>query len=383
MANNTIGGKVLTRSQFGETFELFARSFSAHSLLIALTLVSFSAYVLLIPAMPNQDPLNFTIIAATSFFGMILCVIAGMFLLSFYDVLVHQKPKSATVALIKTFWNYTTDRRRAALGIPFIFLFNLYLISYVEIKNHISVTNPYSWDQLFYEWDKILHFGVSPWEWVHPFFSSNPYLVLALSINYHFWFITMWLIMIPFAFSSGNTQLRTQYFLAFFLTWSVGGSLLATVFSSAGPAFYSGLGLSPDPYAPLMTYLHELNQTLPIWAIDIQDRMWREYSNQGLNLGISAMPSMHNATALLFVIGGWHLNKKGSILLAAHAFLIYIGSFYLGWHYAMDAYLGWIVAISAWFISAPIARWWHGRPEVIAFDDCLERVNARYHASVR
>ena len=373
MINAQSGFAALARSWIGDPLRLIGQSFSAQGIIFMPVLGSLAVYLLLISATENS--LDFYSAATSAFIGISMIALMIMFFFSFYDVAVNQKPKIASIALAKTYWRDVTNPRRLLLGMPVIIVFSLYIVSYVEIKNHIPVANPYSWDELFYQWDKFLHFGVSPWEWVHPLFSSSPYLVLALNINYLLWFVFIWLVMVPIAFVTKNSPFRTQFLLTFFLVWSVGGSVLATVFSSAGPAFYAGLGHSPDPYGPLMIYLHEVNNILPIWAISLQDQMWQAYSTQGVNFGISAMPSMHNAIALLFVIGGWHLNKKFAGVLIVHGLLVFVASFYLGWHYAIDAYFGWAVTLIAWKVSGPIANWWHQRPEVKNFDAYLEQKN--------
>jgi hypothetical protein len=146
------------------------------------------------------------------------------------------------------------------------------------------------------------------------------------------------------------------------LIWAIGGSLLAIAFSSAGPCYFTRLGLAPDPYAPLMSYLREVNQIYPIWAIDTQDALWNGYAHGGLLQGISAMPSMHNATTLLIVLACWHLSKFVRCLAIGLAVLIFIGSIHLGWHYAVDSYLAWIITLAIWFGVKPVAVWWESRP---------------------
>ncbi len=79
------------------------------------------------------------------------------------------------------------------------------------------------------------------------------------------------------------------------------------------------------------------------------------------------MPSMHNAIALLLVFGAWQFSRWAGIVMLVHTFLIYIGSFYLAWHYAIDAYLGWAITLAFWWISGPIAKWWHRQPLVSDF----------------
>ncbi len=146
--------------------------------------------------------------------------------------------------------------------------------------------------------------------------------------------------------------------MSYIALWVVGGSVLATVFSSAGPCYYGRLGLSPDPYQGLMIYLRQLNETLPIWAVSIQNVLWDGHLQHSYISPVSAMPSLHNASALLFAIMGFRINRFCGWLLSAHAFLIFLGSIHLGWHYAVDSYFAWALTLSVWKLTAPVAHWW-------------------------
>ena len=347
---------------------LFAQSFAAQGLLAAIALLMLATYYVFYPGDPNASLQKSIMLFGGLVVATLVAVFGALFLLSFYQVARYQKPKSATIAILKQCWRTISEPRRAAMGIPFLAIFLILIHAFVQIKNGIPQIAPYVWDETLHDFDVWLHFGKAPWEWLHPFFSQSPYLVFILNLNYNFWFVSMWMVVVPFAFSISNTVVRTRFFLTFFLVWAIGGGVLATGFSSVGPAFYAKLGLTPDPYAGLMTYLEQANQVVPVWAFELQNTMWNAYKNGGINVGISAMPSMHNATALLFVIGAWHLSKKMAIPLAIHCFLIYIGSIYLAWHYAIDAYLGWLITIVAWLVSGPVARWWHNLTFVQNFD---------------
>ena len=83
--------------------------------------------------------------------------------------------------------------------------------------------------------------------------SAIPEITFALNIVYNFWFMAMWMFWVWFAWQEKPGVNRTRTFLSFMLIWAIGGSLLAIAFSSAGPCFFSRLGLAPDPYAPLMS----------------------------------------------------------------------------------------------------------------------------------
>ncbi len=348
---------------------------SANGLFIAVTALYGAAYLILRTMVPDLQTSAFGLMAFGFMASVLPPMLLGILLSRVYLVVLYERPKHPSLAIAKSFWAYVSDRNRLLVGLPIFLIFFLFMYIYAEIKANIPQIVPFSWDFYFMELDRVLHFGIDPWRIVDPFFKLSDYLVFALNVNYGLWFLFMWFTFTAFAFSRTLTVLRTRFFLSFFIIWGIGGSLVAVWMSSAGPAFYTDLGLSPDPYTPLMQQLAEINKTLPIWALDLQRVVWDGYANNGLNMGISAMPSMHNATALLLAIAAWKLNKTAGIFLYVHAFLIFIGSFYLAWHYAVDAYLGWAITLLAWYISAPIANWWHRQEGVVSFNKLLARDN--------
>jgi hypothetical protein len=133
---------------------------------------------------------------------------------------------------------------------------------------------------------------------------------------------------------------------------------MAVLLSSAGPCFYGRLGLTPDPYAGLMAYLRSANEVLPIWAVPAQDMLWAGFSGESVLRGISAMPSIHNASVLILVLAVWNKSTFVRTVAATHAVLVFIGSIHLGWHYAVDAYLAWAMTLAIWWASGSFARWW-------------------------
>ena len=44
-------------------------------------------------------------------------------------------------------------------------------------------------------------------------------------------------------------------------------------------------------------------------------------------------------------------------LLSAFAFLIFVGSIHLGWHYAIDGYAGAAVALFGWWAAGRLVMW--------------------------
>ncbi|MBM3519749.1 MAG: hypothetical protein FJX63_03100, partial [Alphaproteobacteria bacterium] len=180
---------------------------------------------------------------------------------------------------------------------------------------------------------------------------------------------------VHYAFFARPGEARTRFFLSFFVIWIIGGGILAIVFASAGPCYYGRLGLGPDPYVPLMAYLNDANAVAPIWALQTQEMLWRLWSSGSTLGGISAMPSMHNATAVLFVLTAWRAAPWLRNLLIAHAVMILLGSVHLGWHYAVDAYPAAVLAVLCWLAMGPVARWWEGGTAALAYRQALAGAN--------
>ena len=258
-----------------------------------------------------------------------------------------------------------------ANGLPMVMIMMVFMYVFANLKAAIPVLNPLSWDIYFSHLDEVLHFGTQPWVWLQPLLGYAP-ITFLININYNLWFLVTWMMWVHFAFADRPSELRTRFFLSFFAMWIFIGGVLAIWFSSGGPCFYGRLGFTPDPYADLMAYLRGVNEVVPIWALPVQDELWQGYvDNSVIVRGISAMPSMHNGSALLFALAGYQVSRFAGHLLTAHAILIFIGSIHLGWHYAVDSYLAWMLTLAIWFAMAPVSRWWHGTAAQGDFDHML------------
>lgn len=234
--------------------------------------------------------------------------------------------------------------------------FGMLAISFTTLKEAIPQIHPFSWDRTLTHWDRIIGFGHQPWEVLQPVLGHPP-ITMALNLAYDGWFFVMFGCLFWQAFSAKSSTLRIQFLLAFAFAWFLGGNLLATVFSSAGPCFYSHLHLSPDPYAPLMAYLHAVNQNWPLWSVDVQQTLWSSYaSGHGVLGGISAMPSMHVTIAVLVAIWGWRVHRTAGLALSAFAVAIFLGSIHLAWHYAVDGMAGMALAALFWTAAGVAAR---------------------------
>jgi len=345
-------------------FSLFYASLKAQSALFTITAIYMVATYFLFQGVPDLQPYDLSL----SFFVIMLPILLlSVIILRFINICVNVRPVSPIKALYYDLKEYLFNSRRLSLGLPVIVVLFFFIETFTFTKVNIPAINPFEWDIYFMELDRWMHFGYQPWEILQPVLGYAP-VTFLINLNYNTWFIVMWTIFIWQAFANQPSALRLQFFIAFLLIWSIGGSIFAIYFSSAGPAFYEGLNLAPNPYKELMAYLYQVNETLPIWALNTQEMLWTSYtSKEGLVAGISAMPSMHNASAVLFALLGWKVSRAHGIALTIFAVLIFLGSIHLGWHYAVDGYFAIVLAVVIWWISGKIATWATNRPAARAY----------------
>ena len=104
-----------------------------------------------------------------------------------------------------------------------------------------------------------------------------------------------------------------------------------------------------------MSALQGLNEVGRLPALEVQEALWQAYLANGGNAAISAMPSMHVATSVLMAFYAFRHSKALGWLMSIFAFLIMVGSVHLGWHYAVDGYLGALIAWACWWAGLRLA----------------------------
>lgn len=237
-------------------------------------------------------------------------------------------------------------------------LLSIFMSAFNTLKELIPLLNPFQWDTALMEWDRYVHFGFHPYEILQPLLGHPP-ITFGINVIYNLWYFVMLSVWMWQSFAREDSALRQRFLIAFILTWFLGTNVLGTIFSSVGPTFYGRLLGEPDPFLPLMSYLRETTQVLPLWAISTQDVLWESYvSGQGLIAGISAMPSMHVGSSLLLAITAFAAgSRRLGWCLSAFTLIIFLGSIHLAWHYAIDGYAGAAVALAGWYAAGRLVRW--------------------------
>ncbi len=241
-------------------------------------------------------------------------------------------------------------------SIPVFIALFIFLSLFSNMKGLISYYGSYSWDPYWAELDRKIHFGIDPWRLLQPIL-GYPLVTAVVNFFYNIWMPIMVFFLYWQLFSHKHPQLRLQFFYTFILAWSINGTLLAIIFASGGPCYYEFM-VGKDYFAELMNYLNEADKDYPIWALSTQHRLLELYQEDKImgGVGISAMPSMHVATALLFYLLTARLSKWIGYIFAFYFFLILIGSVHLAWHYAVDGYFSIITTLVYWKLSELIIK---------------------------
>lgn len=265
----------------------------------------------------------------------------------FYHCAVKVRPKRPIQWMIQDFRAMLSDRDRVYDALIAFLAITLMVATFAVVKDMISLVQPFSWDPAFAALDRALHGGVDPWRLLWPVFGT-PWVTMAINVAYHAWFVVLYFMVALAVFDRSDLHRRMTFLVAFALVWIVGGNLLAIAFSSAGPVYYEAMGFG-DTFVPQMERLYAMGETVPLWALDLQETLLYNYQTEGPVRGISAMPSMHVANAVLIALFGFAYARWLGWVLSAFALLTMIGSVHLAWHYAVDGYLGAILAVACWY----------------------------------
>lgn len=226
-------------------------------------------------------------------------------------------------------------------------------------KSMIPLLNEYRLDPLFAEVDRIIHFGRYPHEYLVPW-------IERLELQHFFddlylcWFMVVYLVTEFATWGDPDQTRRLRYLWTYTLCWVVIGTIAAVMLASVGPMYFTDFYDAPSPYADLLAHLRAAGD-LKIFAI-AEELLNMVRDDRAININaISAMPSLHvaMAAALCFYVRG--VNRAAWIFLTAFLVFMLMGSVYLGWHYAIDGYIGIAMAYGLWRASGPVVLKLHGQ----------------------
>lgn len=232
-------------------------------------------------------------------------------------------------------------------------IFPIFLAAYTWAKCSIPFAVGYGWERFWSDADRLL-FGRDAWQLTHAVIPA------AAGSAWTFYYAVIWGFVLVFSGALisvfASKRHAATFFTAMMMSWLIGGLGFAYAFSAAGPVFAHLV----DPemgtrFAPLRADL------VAMLGDDDLVLLSQKYLTAGMHLkiamkggGVSAMPSMHIATATILVVSAW----KSRWLPLAILFLLltFVGSVHLGYHYAVDAPVAAVIAVICWLAAARIYR---------------------------
>jgi len=330
----------------------FSSAFRTHLVGYQLSFAALGIAVIIVWA--TDQSMGVFLFFSISLAMVMLAIIGLAALVKFFRMILFEHPESPLREFVRWFRYVVMDPASLSKGLHAILIVNFMGMAYGLLKSSIPVLVPFSWDAGLMEFDQFLHFGWHPWEILQPVF-GYPAVTFAMNFIYNIWFVIVPGFFVWVGFIMRDSDLRMQYLAASVIAWIVGGNLVATLFSSAGPCYYTLLGNAGDPYGPLMAYLNTANGQFDIWALNVQETLWKGYQNGEMSV-ISALPSMHIASSTLLAFVAYAHNRRFGYLMGVYAVLIFLASVHLGWHYAVDGYFGALIAWASWHFAGVLVR---------------------------
>lgn len=293
-------------------------------------------------------------------FALIAFSMISVFLLLIVKLVrgdTEERPLALIGRTIRTGWERD---RLLSVAIP-PFYFALLLSSFSAFKQTILPLAGFGLDPAFAEIDRALFLGVDPWRLTH-WLVPGPIGTWFIDRAYVAWFVPLLLFVLLSWLAP--LRLRTQFLLAFASVWMLLGTAMAFLLPGAGPCYYGRFHPGGDMFAAMNERLAMQNDWLiangwgDLKALAGQEELLLIFDADRLQLaaGISAMPSLHNALAVIFACAAFGFGRAAGWAMSIFAALILFGSVHLGWHYAIDGLVGGACALLVWQGAGMAAR---------------------------
>jgi hypothetical protein len=223
-------------------------------------------------------------------------------------------------------------------------------------KNLIGRDTPFFADPWLHAADVVLHGGRTPADWLAGVI-THPGALHALDWWYYVgWTTVSYVVGALIAWAPAN-RTRTRLLLTSALSWLLLGTAAACMLASAGPCFFGRVVPGLDPYA---WQTATLGRVPGLTVTQVQATLWTFFQHghpaDAVGGGISAMPSLHVASAAITVVAA---RRYGGRVAVAAALLMLsatmLGSVALGMHYAVDGYASLLGGAAIWWLTGRLA----------------------------
>lgn len=268
-------------------------------------------------------------------------------------LLLLRKPLSGYFAVLK-------DWRWWGLWLRLWIVCMALTYTYFWVKVCVPLLRTDLYDPLFWNLDRLLHFGFSPSVFATALFEQSA-LAGWLDRWYGLWTPSV-LMMLAFFTASTDGLLRRRFMLSCVFLWGL-GCWLYVALPALGPIYYV-----PELW-------REFGAQIPA-ASSMHEALWSNYQKMlaGRNgvlrefnpiYAIAAMPSLHVAAHALFAFWSWRSARPVAWVFIVATCLTFLGSLVTGWHYAVDGYVGILLAFASYRLAFVFERGVPGTREAV------------------
>jgi hypothetical protein len=251
----------------------------------------------------------------------------------------------------RSWWRVAGGGAHAVRAAMALCSLSLVVATFSGWKNLLGRDLPFVADPWLHAADVTLHGGRTPADWLAGLV-ANADALRALDWWYYVGWTTVGYACAALLAWAPTSRLRTRLLLTSALTWLILGTAAAYVLPSAGPCFFGLVVPGADPYAWQTATLARMPE---LTVAQMQALLWLLLQQHvrpvdAVGGGISAMPSLHVASATLTVLsarafGGRRATAAALLMLVATM----LGSVALGMHYAVDGYVSIVGVMAIWW----------------------------------
>jgi len=284
-------------------------------------------------------------------------LLVGIALQAIYQALVRRDLRGYLKQLSRASWWLLTVR---------IFLACIvFTYTYFWLKVSVPLVNHQLWDAQLWRVDRLLHFGLSPSIFASRLVAGTP-IATGVETWYGWWLPTA-MYGTGFFVALPDDRQRSAFVLSTVTIWYA-GAWLYTALPALGPC-----------YAFSDVWEH-LRSQFPR-ASAAQRMLWENYQKMlagrtgplrqfNPTRGIAALPSLHVGIHALLTLWTWRLARPLFVLGILATLFTFFGSLATGWHYAVDGYVGVLLAFAS-FLIALRASGFPLRPSRTSRDDSV------------
>jgi PAP2 superfamily len=275
-----------------------------------------------------------------------LVVVLAPFAMFAVAVAIRRNPEAPFSELLRII--RSVAGARVLTGTFLLCIMGVFYGAFTSAKNMLPDVFHHHWDAQLAKADWLIGGGVDPSQYLMGIRGGE---LTILNVFYGgVWHVLVFGLTALVALSRSHERVRKQFLFAFLTCWIVVGNILAAIFYSGGPTFYD---LFTGDSARFSYLTHSITPAMTA-AEQSYLREFFKAGEVGIGSGIAAFPSMHVTAATLIAFLLRSMDKRLGWLGIAFVAFIEIGSVRLGWHYAIDGYVGICSAVIIWWAAGKI-----------------------------